>query len=125
MTNKIVTRKRQGAIKTTMKCGMCHKEYDLGEPTIIGSFHYWPKGERAYWKHATANHGVFERYDKAGLACGGACIWHCSICGATRTYRSAGPRHVGPPDRLIDRRYGLAYCQRGRYPAHKRAYGLI
>ncbi len=94
----------------------------MGQPTMTGSFTWYPSGLEGYWKHAEAAHNKSNPTSPKDI-CGGWCLWLCSICKKEKRWRSRGVMHGGPTKRLLDRRFGLAYCDGSSYPKHKRAYG--
>lgn len=55
----------------------------------------------------------------------GPCKWLCSFCGKEKWFFGKDNTHGGPDQRLLDRRYGLAYCESARYPDHKRYLGKV
>lgn len=104
-------------------CGICQQEMEREE----------------FRKHVTTKHKSTVNGTPKGLyGCwsgqefwlplkfaNGPCKWVCTVCGSAKYYFGEGITHGGPTTRLVDRRYGLTYCEGARYPAHKRAFGKI
>lgn len=90
---------------------------------------YLPEGRRDFEAHIRKVHGEAAKGARAveeRVPCKTHCTWVCSVCKAEYHYRVVeSGTHAGPPDRSFDRRFAIAYCRGGRYPAHKRAFGKI
>lgn len=101
------------------RCGICHQQYDMGQPTVVGEFRYWPDGEVTYRNHCREAHKEVKN---------ATTTWTCGSCGQNTLFNGDGPTLPGwedesVPTTLLDRRFALAFCRYGVYPTHRPAYG--